>query len=184
MGNNDAPKCDNKADVSTEKAIELNTPTAYTNKNKIATAASEISCDSGIGMNIDLFKNHIESFKLGMKRKIETLIDERLEQKHLERSYQKAVEEPIPSSQISREIPERYPLDFEEDRERNIIIHGIEDEWTDKEKIEELFQITNTKLNLMSMFRLGTKCPEKVRPINNVTHENEIKRNLCQSFGC
>ena len=168
---NDAPKCENEVNLLTEKAIEMNAPTENTNESKIATAVSDISptassCDSGIGMNVELFKNHIESFKLDMETKLEKLIDERLAQKHLERRYSNAVEEPMPSSNISGAITEKYPLDFEEDRERNIIIHGIiEDEWTDKEKIEEIFKITNTKHNPMSMFRLGTKCPEKVRPI-------------------
>ena len=51
-------------------------------------------------------------------------------------------------------------------KKKNVIIHGIEeDEGTDEEKLNEIFRTTNLIYNPTSMFRLGTKSTNKIRPI-------------------
>ena len=55
----------------------------------------------------------------------------------------------------------------EKDRDRNVIIHGLEEEEgsTDKERIDNIFETTNTEPGPLSFYRLGGKKPGANRPI-------------------
>ena len=166
---NDASNCGGEAVVSTDERIETRSATLNTNNDESTTNASDLpspasSLDSGVGM--DIFTNHIASFKIDMERKIENMIEEKLNLKHRLMSTSESFEKPMSSSQISQIIPEQYARDFEREREKNVIIHGLEeDEGTDEEKLNEIFRTTNSIYNPTSMFRLGTKSTNKIRPI-------------------
>ena len=189
-----APNSEEKSNVSMEEVSEPKTARVIENKVKTSTpnlSPTSSSSDSGIAMDLDLFKNHIESFKLDMERKIENFIDERLDQKQFainnskpsSKPFGKPIQSPSPSLQIPQEIPERYPADSENDRKRNIIIHGLEEgESSDKEKIDVIFRTTNTEHNPVSIHRLGAKQPGKSRPImvrlQTVSYKEELMSKL------
>ena len=55
----------------------------------------------------------------------------------------------------------------DDNRERNIVIHGLEEEteMTEKERIDKIFIVTNTESCPIAFYRLGSKKPDANRPI-------------------
>ena len=154
-----------------------------TTNGKLMTRVSGISpsassCDSGISMNIDSFNDRLVSFQYDMERKIENMIDDKLSQKQF--GQLDPFEEPKPSSHL-QVTPERY---LNNDRERNLIIHGLkeEDESTDRERINEILRTTNTELSSLSFYRLGGKKTGTNRPImvrmQTITDKEEFMSKL------
>ena len=68
------------------------------------------------------------------------MIDDKLNQKQIGRYL---VEESKSIRKQQQETPDR----LDDNRERNIVIHGLEEEteMTDKERIDEIFKTTNTE---------------------------------------
>jgi len=170
-----------KRPTTVKTALNPNTTTSNEkemNERVSGVSPSASSCDSGISMNADSFNDRLTSFQLDIERKIENMIDDKLRQKQFGNF---PVEEAKLISHIEQESLEQAP---DKDRDRNVIIHGLEEEEgsTDKERIDEIFETTNMGPGPVSFYRLGGKKPGANRPImlrmQTATDKEEFMSNL------
>ena len=120
------------------------------------TRSSDVDqVDSGISIDMESLNQVIE-------KKIDRLIDEKLQQKQFRSSCEKFPQ--IISANKTKECPD---IREAENRERNVIIHGLkeDDRINDYCQITEIFEATNTKYAPLSICRLGSKKVDKIRPI-------------------
>ena len=124
-----------------------------------SNVSSASSSDSGIEVDIASLEDHFKTFKNDIERTINTLIDEKLDEKRTNIHHQKLSEELV-------QVSSQHHCDLRRDRESNIIVHGLkEGETTDENMIKYIFEATKTEYNPMELFRLGVKNPVKARPI-------------------
>ena len=103
-------------------------------------------------MSLDSFKDRIES-------KIDALIDKKLN----ERLLRKSVERP---GAANKDVTARNV--FSNEREGNIIIHGLteaEENKFDENRVQEIFQAIDVKCKPMTMYRLGVKHNDRTHPL-------------------
>ena len=128
-------------------------------KNALAVNAlpPALSCDSGI--DIASLEDHFKTFKNDIERTINTLIDEKLEEKRTNSHHHNKSAKLV-------QVSSQHHCDLRRDRESNIIVHGLkEGETTDENMIKYIFEATKTDYNPMDLFRLGVKNAGKARPI-------------------
>ena len=125
-------------------------------KKRYDTRSSDVDqVDSGISIDMESLNQVIE-------KKIDRLIDEKLQQKQFRSSCEEFPR--ITSANKMKEYPDIREAD---NRERNVIIHGLkeDDRINDHSQITEIFEATNTKYAPLSICRLGSKKVDKIRPI-------------------
>ena len=141
-----------KGDVLSKVVTEVKT--IPKNENLATTPESlPVPCDSGIGMDINPFKEYIDD-------KIESLIDDKLNKRL---GDVKPVEENHKTS-----VTGQKSVDVWNKRECNLIIHGLEEtgsKTTDEKKVTDLINAVNDQCAPTIMYRLGVKAMNKSRPI-------------------
>ena len=131
----------------------------------VVATASEIpaaACDSGIGMDLDSFKQHIE-------RKIDSLIDVKLNERlagHINAKQEEDENPEVATNSKTIDETKRKAVSYE--RESNIIIHGLEEtdcNTSDENKVQDIFNKINVKCKPRMLYRLGIKGEGKNRPL-------------------
>ena len=134
------------------------------------------STDSGISMYLDSFKEQIE-------KKIDSTIDIKLnERQFLAEKIIKTKEEfagkttKVTTNTITNGV--MNPTVITNEREGNIIIYGLEevgDNAIDENKVKDVFDAVNMKYKPISMYRLGAKQEDKIRPLMVCLQSKEEK---------
>ena len=135
------------------------TPTTNVNK-------SSPSCDSGICVNMNTFKEEIG-------RKIESLIDIKLSNKFAKNS-----------DVLKCEMPARNTISYE--RGSNMVIHGMAEvtsNMSDADEVRDIFDAIDVKYEPVTIFRLGIKKDNKNRPLKVRLHSKEEKDSIFTKLG-
>ena len=149
-----------KAKLLPTEEMEAETPRASPKQECVVATPSELppaSCDSGIGMDLDSFKEYMDT-------KIDSLIDVKLNKRLA--GHVKLEQESYKSNNITNDVTDQEPVSDE--RECNIIIHGLEEtgcKTADQKKVQDIFNAVNVQCGPRTLYRLGIKDESKIRPV-------------------
>ena len=133
------------------------------------------SSDSGIIMDLKSFKEQIQ-------KKIDSTIDIKLNERQFLAEKINTNEEfegkttKVTTINITNSV--MNPTVITNEREGNIIIYGLEevgDNAIDENKVKDVFDAVNVKYKPISMYRLGAKQEDKIRPLMVCLQSKEEK---------
>ena len=135
------------------------------------TTVHEISCDSGIGIDLDSLNHQIE-------RTVDSLIDVKLNERLSGHINATSTTQVTTNRKIIYETKRKaVPLK----REVNLIIHGLEESncnTSDESKVEGIFDEVHINYKPRTLYRLGIKEEGKNRPLLVHMQSKEEKDNV------